>query len=187
MADEKIYGIAESKSKVEVPRKADVYSKSETYSKNECYSKSETYSQSQADTNFLRKTDGAPKNHASTANTYGLGTLTSFGHCKLTTSLNAPSGDQNGIALAGSVGYTLKSAIDSGDAESKSYTDDQIAALPDTRVPVGCAVLNSGTYTPTEFAQIMGYGTWEHLGTVDYSKSSQPGVTYSIEIYRRVS
>ena len=178
---EKVYGIAESKSKVEVPRKTDVYSKSE------CYSKSETYSQSQTDINFLRKTDGAPKNHASTANTYGLGTLTNYGHCKLTTSLNAPSGDQNGIALAGSVGYTLKSAIDSGDAESKSYTDGQIAALPDTRVPVGCAVLNAGTYTPTEFAQIMGYGTWEHLGTVDYSKSSQPGVTYSIEIYRRVS
>ena len=184
---EKVYGISESKSKVEVPRKSDVYSKTETYSKSETYSQSETYSRAQLDSDFLRKTDGAPKSHASAADTYGLGTLANYGHCKLTTSLTAPSGDQDGVALAGSAGYTLKTLIDNGDAANKSYTDDQIAAIPDARVPVGCAVLNPGNYTAQEFAQIMGYGTWEHLGSFDYSKYGQPGVTYTMEIYRRVS
>lgn len=163
---EKVYGIAESKSKVEVPRKSDVYSKSETYSRSECYSKSETYSQSQTDINFLRKTDGAPKNHASTADTYGLGTLTSFGHCKLTTSLNAPSGDQNGIALAGSVGYTLKSAIDSGDAALHQEING-------VRLPIGSVYWSESHYASSAAVDaIIGYGNWTYRGFV--------ALTYSV-------
>ena len=150
---EKVYGIAESKSKVEVPRKTDVYSKSETYNKNECYSKSETYSQSQSDTNFLRKTDGAPKNHASTADTYGLGTLTNYGHCRLTTSLDAPSGNQDGIALAGSVGYTLVQMINS------------VAAA--ARIPVGGVYWSF--HADNNVAQTLGYGVWEYCGIINYS------------------
>ena len=168
---EKVYGIAKSKSKVEVPRKTDVYSKSETYSKSECYSKSETYSQSQADTNFLRKTDGAPKNHASTADTYGLGTLTNYGHCKLTTSLDAPSGNQDGVALAGSVGYMLVQMISS------------IAAA--LQIPVGGVYWSF--HADNNVAQTLGYGVWEYCGIVNYSAKPSEQAESAVYAYHRVS
>jgi hypothetical protein len=163
---EKVYGIAESKSKVEVPRKADVYSKSETYSKSECYSKSETYSQSQSDTNFLRKTDGAPKNHASTADTYGLGTSEMFGHCMLVNSFNAPSGNQDGKALSAAAGYALKSAIDSGDAALHQEING-------VRLPIGSVYWSESHYASSAAVDaIIGYGNWTYRGFV--------ALTYSV-------
>ena len=172
---EKVYGIAESKSKVEVPRKTDVYDKSETYSKSECFSKIETYSQTQITSIFLKKSDGAPKNHASTANTYGLGTGTNFGHCKLTTSLDVPLGDQDGIALAGSVGYTLK-----------QYIDNAVSVLQSMcQIPVG------GVYWSFNLngnvAQTLGYGTWAYCGNVNYSAVPSGQTQATVYAYRRVS
>lgn len=156
---EKVYGIAESKSKVEVPRKTDVYVKSETYSKNEVYSKSETYSQSQTDNNFLRKSEGAPKNHASTANTYGLGTNTAYGHCKLVTDYTtAPTGDQDGKALAGSVGYALNQKIDSAEAALRQE-------ISGVQMPVGTVVWSAYHYaSDAAFDAVMGYGNWVYRG-----------------------
>jgi hypothetical protein len=168
---EKVYGIAESKSKVEVQRKADVYTKSETYNKNECYSKSETYSQSQTDINFLRKSEGAPKNHASTADTYGLGTLTNYGHCKLTTSLDAPSGNQDGIALAGSAGYTLVQMINS------------VAAA--AQIPVGGVYWSF--HADNNVAQTLGYGVWEYCCIINYSAKPSEQTESAVYAYRRVS
>ena len=169
--DEKVYGIAESKSKVEVPRKADVYSKSETYSKSEMYSKSETYSQSQTDTNFLRKADGAPKNHASSADTYGLGTLTNYGHCKLITSLDAPSGNQDGLALAGSVGYMLVQII------------NRVAAA--AQIPVGGVYWSF--HADSNVAQTLGYGVWEYCGIVNYAAKPSEQAESAVYAYRRVN
>lgn len=171
MADEKVYGIGESKSKVEVPRKSDVYNKSETYAKSEVYPKSETYSQSQTDINFLRKTDGAPKSHASTADTYGLGTLTNYGHCKLTTSLDAPSGNQDGTALAGSVGYALVQMIHS------------VAAA--AQIPVGG--VHWSFHADNNVAQTLGYGVWEYCGFVLYSSKPSGQTESAVYAYHRVS
>lgn len=183
MADEKVYGIAESKSKVEVPRKTDVYSKSETYSKNECYSKSETYSQSQVNTNFLRKTDGAPKSHASSTNEYGLGTANNFGHCKLTTSLEAPSGNQDGIALAGSMGYILKQTIDAAIANLHAYIDTAIENA--SRIPINAFVFSNTKYTAEEMTERMGYGTWTYCFKTQFSDLETAGSYWNAYAYKR--
>lgn len=176
MASEKVFGIAESKSKVEVPRKTDVYSKSETYSQNEVYRKTETYSSSQCNFLFLKKTDGAPKNHASGDSTYGLGTTDNFGHCKLTSSLSAPSGDQDGIALAGAVGYQLK-----------TYIDTQLAILQMQIhvIPVGGVYWS---FNPDgNPAQTLGYGTWEYCGNISYDAIPSGQEQSRVFAYRRVS
>jgi hypothetical protein len=148
------YGIDESKSRVEVFPATQVYKKTEVYNKSETYAKSEVYNKTEADGKFLTQAAGAPKNHASAANTYGLGTSANFGHVKLTTSMAPPSGDQNGIALAGSMGYTLK-----------KYTDDAIVSYPGNKIPVYgvfiCA-LNVPSNRPDPH-NMLGYGTWQFL------------------------
>ena len=166
MADEKVYGIAESKSAVEVPRKSDVYTKSETYSKSEVYKKSETYNQSQADFNFLRKTDGAPKSHASTSETYGLGTNTAYGHCKLVTDYtSAPSGSQDGKALAGSAGYALNQKIDGTEAALRQEMNG-------LQMPIGSVYWSESHYSsPSVIRTILGYGDWTYRGFVSLAYS----------------
>ena len=166
-----LYGFDESKSKKPVYPASEVYNKTEVYSKTETYSKPETYSKTEADSKFMTQTAGAPKNHASTSNTYGLGTASSYGHVKLTTSTSAPSGSQDGIALAGSMGYMLK-----------KYIDDSIAALAIPQLPVGTAILASGSYTTQEMSARMGYGTWEPKGYMHYTRDAS---TYSVNIYIR--
>lgn len=166
------YGIDESKSRVEVFSATQVYKKTEVYNKSETYAKSEVYNRTEADGKFLTQTAGAPKNHASSANTYGLGTSANYGHVKLTTSMAAPSGDQNGIALAGSMGYTLK-----------KYTDDRVAEIPDARLPVGAFVIFRNSITETEVAQKMGYGSWTYRGGM--STSFGPSGTITVYIYER--
>ena len=150
------YGIDDSKSRVEVFPATQVYRKTEVYNKTETYAKSEVYNKTEADGKFLTQTAGAPKNHASSANTYGLGTSANYGHVKLTTSTEAPSGDQNGLALAGSMGYTLK-----------KYTDDKVAAVPIYRIPVkGVFICHDDSVRPSAYiASWLGYGTWQHLGS----------------------
>jgi hypothetical protein len=170
---ETVYGIGESKSRHEVYTTDETYSKTETYNKTETYGKAETYSKTEADTKFMTNAGGAPKSHASTANTYGLGTATNYGHVKLTTSTAVPSGDMDGIGLAGSMGYVLK-----------KYTDDSIAALVMPRLPVGAAVLDSGYYTTQEMSARMGYGTWERKGQMEYTRD---GSVYAVYIYIRQS
>ena len=178
MASEKVFGIAESKSKVEVPRKSDVYTKDETYSKTEVYPKANTYSSSYINATFLKKEDGAPKNHAAGDSTYGLGTADSFGHCKLTSSLSAPSGDQDGIALAGSVGYLLK-----------TYIDTQIAILQMQihMIPIGGVYWSFNPTSGSAIAQALGYGTWEYCGVVNYNAIPSGQEQSSVWAYRRVS
>lgn len=167
MADEKVYGIAESKSKVEVPRKSDVYTKDETYSKTEVYPKVNTYSSAYINATFLKKEDGAPTSHASTFDEYGAGTTTKFGHCKLTTSLDAPSGNQDGIALAGSMGYTLKTYIDSITAPLQTAVAALQAAVAAVQIPVGGIASLSDYYSDMSVvAQKMGYGTWLYYGSI---------------------
>lgn len=183
MADEKVYGIAESKSKVEVPRKTDVYSKSETYAKSEVYNKNETYSQSQTNTNFLRKTDGAPKSHASPTNEYGLGTINNFGHVKLTTSLEAPSGDQNGMALAGSMGYILKQTIDAAIADLHAYIDAAVESA--SRLPLNAFVFTNIKYTAEEMTEHMGYGTWVYCFRAQMADVETAGSYWSVFAYKR--
>lgn len=176
MADEKVYGIAESKSKVEVPRKSDVYSKDEVYAKSEAYAKSEVYNKTQADTKFLTHANGAPMNHQTSLDTYGLGTAEMFGHCMIVSTLDAPTGDQDGKALAASAGYVLK-----------QYIDSQIAAVAAQihLIPVG------GVYWSFDFdgnpAQTLGYGVWEYCGSVNYSAIPSGQTQSAVFAYRRVS
>ena len=152
------YGIDDSKSRVEVFPATQVYKKSETYSKTETYAKSEVYNKTEADGKFLTQAAGAPKNHASSANTYGLGTSANYGHVKLTTSTAAPSGDQNGIALAGSMGYALNKKI-----------DDIAVAMP--FIPFQGIVILNAYFRPEEVAQMMGYGTWTYNGYINVTDS----------------
>lgn len=163
------YGIDESKSRVEVFPATQVYKKSEVYNKNETYAKAEVYNRTEADATFLTQVAGAPKNHASSANTYGLGTSTNYGHVKLTTSTAVPSGDQNGIALAGSMGYTLNKKI-----------DDMAAAMP--FIPFQGIVVLGAYFAPEEVAQMMGYGTWAYNGHITVSDSTG---SHSAYLYMR--
>lgn len=182
MAAEKVYGIAESKSAVEVPRKTEVYTKDETYPKSWVYNILETYSITEIRQKFLQKTDGAPKNHASADSTYGLGTANNFGHCKLTTSLDIPSGNQDGIALAGSMGYMLKTYIDNVVAPLQSAVAELQAALATVgQIPVGGVVAFTDYYSDVSvITEKMGYGTWLYQGSI--SGQTIPG---SIFFYER--
>lgn len=165
-----------SKSKVEVYPKADVYNKTQVYAKSETYAKSEVYNRTEADGKFLTQTAGAPKNHASSASTYGLATASNYGHVKTTTSTSAPSGSQDGIALAGSMGYTLKNYTDSKTAEAKAYTDQLVKYIPVGGV-IGCISHETGA----SFAAMMGYGTWEYCGTL----TTAQGLTREVSFFRR--
>lgn len=171
---EKVYGIAESKSKVEVPRKSDVYTKDETYPKNRVYNTGETFSAAEVNQIFLSKEDGAPRNHASVADVYGLGTTAKFGHVKLTTSLGAPSGDQDGIALAGSAGYLLK-----------QYIDNAIATA--SQLPVNAFVFANVKYTAEEFTQLMGYGSWQYCFKKTFEDEETAASYWSAYAYKRIS
>lgn len=163
------YGIDESKSRIPIYPASQVYTKTEVYNKTEAYSKSEVYNKTEADEKFLTQTAGAPKNHASTASTYGLGTSSNYGHVKLTTSTAAPSGDQSGLALAGSMGYTLK-----------KYTDDSIAALGQVQLPVGFFLF---VKNQSDIDRI-GYGNWTYRGYVT-TTFSPTGI--GIHAYERTS
>jgi hypothetical protein len=168
---EKVYGIAESKSKVEVPRKSDVYSKEETYPKSQLYNTGETFSAEEVNERFLTKADGAPKNHATILDIYGLGTTNKFGHVKLTTSLSAPSGNQDGIAMAGSVGYQLKQYID---------TETNICKIPVNGIMASLTLVSNDA-----FAQRMQYGTWTYLGKTSYADSGSH--SWDLFLYMRTA
>lgn len=163
------YGIDESKSRIPVYPASQVYTKTEVYNKTEAYSKSEVYNKTEADGKFLTQTAGAPKNHASTASTYGLGTSSNYGHVKLTTSTAAPSGDQSGLALAGSMGYTLK-----------KYTDDQLAAYAGYQLPIGTVLL----FKNSSDVNKMTYGGWTFRGIVDTVMSP---TGFGLHAYERTS
>ena len=183
MADEKVYGIAESKSKVEVPRKSDVYNKTETYAKNEVYPKSDVYSKAQADAKFLTDATGAPKNHQTSANTYGLGTAQMFGHCMLVNTFNPPTGNQDGKALSAAAGYTLKQNIDSGLADLRAYIDAAVESA--SRLPVNAFVFSNTKYTAEEMTERIGYGTWEYCFKTQFSDMETVGSYWNAYAYRR--
>ena len=154
---EKVYGIGEdSKSAYEVPKAEDVYTKSETYSKSQTYAKWETMSEQEMRAALMWKNEGAFKRHASPTDTNGLGTESEYGHVKLVRSLSAPSGDQDGLALAASVGYLLK-----------TYIDDAIAALQP--VPVHGVIQTDTQYEAAEIRTMYGYGTWAYMGVISLS------------------
>ena len=169
------YGIDESKSRIPVYPASQVYTKTEVYNKTETYNKSEVYNKTEADEKFLTQTAGAPKNHASTASTYGLGTSSNYGHVKLTTSTAAPSGDQSGLALAGSMGYTLK-----------KYTDDSIAAIEFPLIPVSGIYWSRDEKTESQISQLLGYGTWAYRGHVTATAGSGSVTGYTLHAYQRV-
>lgn len=181
---EKVYGIAESKSKVEVPRKSDVYSKSETYAKNETYSKAETYSRTQADAKFLTSATGAPKNHQTSLGTYGLGTAEMFGHCMLVNNFNAPSGNQDGKALSAAAGYALKQSFDTQLADLRAYIDAAVESA--SRLPVNSFVFSNTKYTAEEMTELMGYGTWDYCFKTQFSDMETAGSYWSAYAYKRI-
>lgn len=183
MADEKVYGIAESKSAVEVPRKSDVYSKSETYAKNEVYPKSDVYSKSQADGKFLTNTTGAPKNHQTSLGTYGLGTTEMFGHCMLVNTFNPPTGNQDGKALSAAAGYALKQSVDTRLADLLAYINTAIENA--SRIPVNAFVFSNVKYTAEEMTERMGYGTWEYCFKTQFSDMETAGSYWNAYAYRR--
>jgi hypothetical protein len=181
---EKVYGIAESKSKVEVPRKSDVYSKTETYAKNETYSKSETYSKAQADAKFLTSATGAPKNHQTSLGTYGLGTAEMFGHCMLVNNFNAPTGNQDGKALSAAAGYALKQSIDTRLADLLTYIDTAIENA--SRIPVNFFIFSNTKYTSVEMTELMGYGTWDYCFKTQFLDMETAGSYWSAYAYKRI-
>jgi hypothetical protein len=184
MADEKVYGIAESKSKVEVPRKSDVYSKAETYAKNETYSKGETYSRTQADAKFLTSATGAPKNHQTNLNTYGLGTAEMFGHCMLVNTFNPPTGNQDGKALSAAAGYALKQSFDTQLSDLRAYIDAAVESA--SRLPVNSFVFSNTKYTSVEMTERMGYGTWDYCFKAQMADVETAGSYWSVYAYKRI-
>lgn len=110
MADEKVYGIAESKSKAEV------------------------YSKENADGQFAAKTDlnnYAIKNHATNQTTYGLGSSSQYGHVKI---VDDYSGSSSGLAFSAAAAKTLKSRVST--LEAKAYIPVGCVGISyDTSVP----------------------------------------------------
>jgi hypothetical protein len=184
MADEKVYGIAESKSKIEVPRKSDVYNKSETYAKNEVYPKSDVYSKSQSDSKFLTDVTGARKNHQSTLGTYGLGTAEMFGHCMLVNTFNPPTGNQDGKALSAAAGYALKQNIDTQVADLIAYINTAIENA--SRIPVNSFIFSNTKYTSVEMTERMGYGTWDYCFKTQFLDMETAGSYWSAYAYKRI-
>lgn len=180
---EKVYGISESKSKVEVPRKSDVYSKTETYTKNEVYPKSDVYSKAQADGKFLTNTTGAPKNHQTNLNTYGLSTTEMFGHCMLINTFDPPTGNQDGKALSASAGYALKQSIEAGLVNLRAYIDAAVESA--SRIPVGAFVFSNVKHTAEEFTALMGYGTWDYCFKTQFSDMETVGSYWNAYAYKR--
>jgi hypothetical protein len=172
------YGIDKSKSRVEVFPATQVYKKSEVYNRSETYAKAEVYNRTEADGKLLTQAAGAPKNHASSSNTYGLGTSTNYGHVKLIASMAAPTGDTDGAALAGSMGYTLK-----------KYTDDQIATrVSESQLPVGAVVFMNGTRpTNAEMTAFMGYGTWKFIFKKTFNDEETVASEWITYAYKRTA
>lgn len=143
MAHNKVYGICENKCQVEV------------------LSKEETMSQFD---------DKADNNHASTSEIYGLATTNEYGHVKLTQSTTMPTGNQDGIALAGSMGYTLSQRI-----------NDAKTAM---RIPVNGVFLSTYIYqNSSRVNEILGYGTWDYLGGI----SGEGAEVFMVHAYVRTA
>lgn len=183
MANEKVYGIAESKSAVEVPRKSDVYSKAETYAKVEVYPKGDVYNKTQADGRFLTNETGAPKNHQSSLGTYGLGTAEMFGHCMLVNTFNPPAGNQDGKALSAAAGYALKQSIDAGLTDLRAYIDAAVESA--SRLPLNAFVFTNIKYTAEEMTEHMGYGTWAYCFRTQMADVETAGSYWSVFAYKR--
>lgn len=134
MAHNKVYGICENKCQVETMGKDEINSKLDN----------------KADTN-----------HASTNSAYGLASSSKFGHVKLTTNTSqAPSGDiaGDGVALAGTVGYSLHMQI-----------NDAKQAM---QIPVNGIFLSVQSYENTSsIKDLLGYGTWDYFGS--FSNTTQ--------------
>ena len=187
MADEKVYGIAESKSRVEVPRKSDTYDKSEVYTKSQTYSKAETYSKTESDILFYNHETGTPKNHQTSEPTYGLGTNLMFGHCMLVNSYDTPpTGNQDGKALSAAAGYALKQYIDAAVAQINatiSQINTTVAAVNSkaelAKVTIGECILFSEYYSNMDtFAQKIGYGKWVYVGSITSDNLPSPKFVY---------
>lgn len=142
MAHNKVYGICEDKCQVEV------FSKDEA---NERY-------------------DGkADSNHASNQPTYGIGTATNYGHVKLTDSTAQPSGSLAGVALAGTVGYSLAMQIKN--------------AKQAMQIPVNGIFFSFQRYeNESSINELLGYGTWNYFGS--FSNTTEKITMYA---YARVS
>lgn len=170
---ETVYGIGESKSKVQVYSTDETYNKNEAYSKDEVYNKNQTYNKLEATALFLKIQDGALKNHASANTSHGVGTSALYGHVKLTTSTDAPSGSMDGVALAGSMGYTLK-----------QYTDTKAAELDRVaKLPVDSMVIFPTHLDVSAVASAMGYGSWIYVGAAQVTTATS-GTAY-VYYFRR--
>lgn len=100
----------------------------------------EIYDAEKVDELVSQKADTA---HSSTEKKYGVGTTQEYGHVKLTTSTGMPTGDMSGVALAGTMGYTLFRLM---------------------QIPVnGIFWAVEGAFTESTLATKLGYGTWEKI------------------------
>lgn len=81
-------------------------------------------------------------------------TETEEGVVKLTTNTDTPTSDQSGIALAGSMGFTLAQMI------------------RHQRIPIHGMLMTSTSITqPSQVAGMLGYGTWSYYGQLVNSTS----------------
>lgn len=132
MAHNKTYGICESKCRTEVMSK----------------SESMAAIDKKADTS-----------HASSRTDHGVGSKTMYGHVKLTDNTSQPpTGDiaGDGVALAGTVGYSLHMQIKN--------------AQRALQIPVSGIYLSSQRYSSNAtVAELLGYGTWDYFGTLTNS------------------
>ena len=82
----------------------------------------------------------APTNHASSNNTYGLGTTSNYGHVKVVNGLTQAS-HADGTALSAYQGKVLKDAVDGKASSSHNHTVSNI-----TDFPTLATVATSGNY-----------------------------------------
>lgn len=130
-------------------------------------SKSEVYSKEEADEQFAAKTDldrYARKNHASTSQDYGIGSESSYGHCKV-----SDNGIGNGVAFSGKAGQQLKDRIER-DETAIQQNALNIANMSNRVYVAVNNIVVSGYPDVGDFTRAMKYGTWEYVGKVKGEK-----------------
>lgn len=100
-------------------------------------------------------------------------TSSQFGVTKLTTSTSEPSGDMPGVALAGTMGYTLMNAINTLETETDAAVEDLELNIETLKIPKSGGVgFSVSAISGAAYADQVGYGTWSLLGTLTVGSST---------------
>lgn len=126
----------------------------------------------------------APKDHSSTSTTYGAASNVKYGHVKVKDieNISTVSTTDDDPAMAAQ-GKSVKVAMNN---LQTTLNADIRTATQRATCKVGMVVIGTAT-TTTQWARIMGYGTWEQLGQIMVYPSDGSTSTLTSMAYRLTS